>query len=152
VANVWNGSKESEVYVQFDDRDPLMMTRVQAGAGENIIEGVEALDPFALARQLQVARYAFRSLSGEPRAQGFELFNGSTFGPGDPQPLTELFLTDQSNHVWKVALPFDLEEGMHIAKVVTQDHNGNRFEERLVFEVLDADERPPKSFRSELFE
>lgn len=150
VANVWNGSKESKVSVQFDRGVPVHMTRVQAGEGENIIDGIEGLDPFALTRQLQVARYAFRSTSGEGRAQGFELFNGAKYGPGDPQPLTEFFLADQSQHVWKVGLPNDLEEGVHTARVITEDLHGNHFEETLTFEV--RGERPPKYFQSELFE
>jgi hypothetical protein len=110
---------------------------------------VDIPDPFALERQLQVARYAFQSESGNERAQGFELFQASQFGPADPQPLSESFLARQSSHLWKVKLPY-LEEGVHVAKVSTHDIHGNRFEEVVTFEVME--ERPPPFFRTELFE
>ena len=85
-ANLWNGSRDSEVYAIFDDRDPIEMERTQPGEGENILE---TLDPFALKRQMQIARHAFVSDSGEPRANGFELFQGSTrCGTGSPTACT----------------------------------------------------------------
>lgn len=153
VANIWNGSKASTVYVQFDGGAPVVMSRVQAGAGENIIQGVAALDPYALSRQMAVARYAYRSTSGVARNQGFELFQGSNFGsPADPQPLSEFFLTDQSQHVWKIDLPANLQPGVHTAKVATIDKDGQSFVEVLTFEVLDATERPPARWQDELFE
>ncbi|MGH8501545.1 MAG: calcineurin-like phosphoesterase C-terminal domain-containing protein [Gammaproteobacteria bacterium] len=146
VANVWNGSRDSEVTLQIDGHAPLAMTRTQPGTGEGILE---TLDPFSLMRQLMVARYAFVSGSGDPRAQGFERFRASQFGPADPRPVSAGDLTDQSNHVWTAPLPADLEQGVHVARVVTKDVHGQQFEELLVFEVVD--ERPPAFFRTELF-
>lgn len=152
-ANLWNGSKDSVVYAIFDDRDPVAMERTQAGSGENI---QETLDPFALKRQMQIARHAFASDSGEPRANGFELFQGSIrcgtadSGACSPRPDGSFFWTDQSNHIWQVKLPSDLEVGPHSVKVVTEDLHGNRFEDNLAFEVREA--RPPKYFQSEFFE
>ncbi|NJN45625.1 MAG: phosphohydrolase [Candidatus Competibacteraceae bacterium] len=151
--NVWNGSRDSVVYAYFDDREPIKMERTQAGEGENILE---TLDPYALKRQMQIARHAYASDSGEPRANGFELFQGSincgTADPGacTPRPGGSFFWTDQSNHIWQVKLPSDLEEGPHNVKVVTEDLHGNVFEESLNFEVREA--RPPKYFQLELFE
>jgi hypothetical protein len=145
VANVWNGSRDSAVYVEFDgDGNMHQLERVQSGTGEGF---VEFLDPFALERQLYVLRYAIRSTSGDPRAQGFELFRGSRF-VADPQP-TSTGLTTRSNHTWRVLLP-DLGNGSHSAKVSTVDVHGQVFEEVLAFEI--ADERPPAFFRSEVFE
>lgn len=145
VANVWNGSRDSTVYVEFDgDGEMRQLERVQAGKGEGF---VEFLDPFALERQLSVLRYAVRSTSGDPRAQGFELFRGSRF-VADPSP-TSTGLTTHSNHTWRVLLPA-LGNGSHTAKVSTVDVHGQVFEEVLAFEV--ADERPPAFFRSEVFE
>lgn len=152
-ANVWNGSKDSEVYAKFDDRDPIPMERTQLGEGENILE---TLDPFALKRQMQIARHAFASDSGQPRANGFELFRGDQRCAGEggapctPRPDGNFFWTDQSYHIWQVALPHDLEAGIHVAKVTTRDIHGNRYEETVAFEV--REERPPKFFQSELFE
>jgi len=145
VANVWNGSKDSTVYVEFDgDGDMHQLERVQAGNGEGY---VDFLDPFALERQMYVLRYAIRSDSGDPRAQGFELFRGSRF-VADPQP-TSTGVTTRSNHTWRLPMP-DLDNGSHIAKVQTVDVHGQVFEEVLAFEI--ADERPPAFFRSEVFE
>ena len=152
-ANVWNGSRDSKVFAKFDDRRRIKMERTQAGKGENILE---TLDPFALKRQMQIARHAFTSESGEPRAMGFELFRGSVRcgGPDStdctPRPDGSFFWTDQSNHIWQVKLPSDLEEGPHTVTVMTKDIHGQRFEETLSFEV--REERPPQYFQSELFD
>ena len=153
VANIWNGSRDSIVYVQFDGGAPIVMNRVQAGTGENIIQGEEALDPYALSRQMMVARYAYRSTSGAERNQGFELFQGASFGsPSDPQPLSEFFLADQSQHVWKIKLPTGLTPGIHTAKVGTIDKDGKSFIEVITFEVLDAAARPEPRWATELFQ
>jgi hypothetical protein len=145
VANVWNGSRDSEVFVEFDrDGEVLPMERVQAGEGEGF---VEYLDPFALERQLYVLRYAIRSGSANARAQGFELFRGSHF-TADPQPTTT-GLTTRSNHTWRVPLP-DLSPGAHTARVRTVDAHGQVFQEVIAFEI--RAQRPPPYFRSEVFE
>jgi hypothetical protein len=148
VANVWNGSKDTQVTVQIDDSEPLTATRTQEGEGEGILEGLEYADPFAMTRQLQVARHAFRSTSGDPRAQGYERFRGSKFGVADPRPEDEG--TDQSAHLWRLPLPEDLEEGAHTATVRTTDPSGGEHIQTLAFEV--RAERPPEFFRTELFE
>jgi calcineurin-like phosphoesterase family protein len=145
VANVWNGSRDSEVTVEFDrDGEVMELERVQAGDGEGF---VEFLDPFALERQLYVLRYAIRSDSGNARAQGFELYRGSHF-TADPQPTTT-GLTTHSNHTWHIPLP-DLGPGAHTARVKTVDAHGQVFQEVIAFEI--RDERPPPFFRSEVFE
>jgi hypothetical protein len=145
VVNVWNGSRDSAVYVEFDRSGDLReLERVQPGAGESY---VEYLDPFALERQLYVLRYAIRSESGNARAQGFELFRGSHF-TSDPQPTTT-GLTTHSNHTWRIPMT-DLGTGAHTARVRTVDANGQVFHEVIAFEI--RDERPPAFFRSEVFE
>ena len=133
IANVWNGSRDSQVYVEIDHQAPVVAERTQAGEGEGFID---IPDPFALRLQLYSYRYAAVSTSGNERAQGFELFRGSKFGPADPQPLEESRLTTRSNHLWRVKLPSDLQEGAHVAKVVTVDVNGNTYTETLAFEVM----------------
>lgn len=145
VANVWNGSRDSQVSVEFDrDGDELVLERVQPGNGEGYIE---FLDPFALERQLYVMRYAVRSESGNARAQGFELYRGSRF-TADPQP-TSTGLTTNSNHTWYIPLP-NLGDGAHTARVRTVDAHGQVFQEVIAFEI--RNERPPAFWRSEVFE
>ena len=149
--NVWNGSKETQVTARFDLRKPITMTRTQAGEGENILE---TLDPFALKRQMQIARFGYTSDSGEPRANGFELFGGSQRcpageGPCTPRPDSSFFWTDQSQHIWQLALPSDLELGVHIVKVKNRDRFGREFEELVTFEIVE--ERPTKFFQNALF-
>ena len=145
VANVWNGSRDSKVWVLIDGKNPLPMERTQRGEGEG---QVEFIDPFAIERQAYVLRYAIRSESGDPRAQGFELYRGARFA-GDPQPLPENLLTRRSTHLWRVKLP-DLAPGAHTARVITVDVHGRMHDDLLAFEILD--ERPPPFFRSEVFE
>jgi hypothetical protein len=145
VVNVWNGSRDSAVFVEFDRSGNLQqLERLQPGNGEDF---VEYLDPFALERQLYVMRYAIRSESGNTRAQGFELFRGSQF-TADPQPTTT-GLTTHSNHTWRIPVT-DLGTGAHTARVRTVDAHGQVFHEVIAFEI--RDERPPAYFRSEVFE
>jgi hypothetical protein len=152
-ANVWNGSKESIVYAQIGNRDPMIMTRTQPGEGENILE---TLDPFALKRQMQVTRFALQSDSGNERAQGVELFRGSkeAHSPATPRPEGSFFWTVQSNHIWTVKLPEDLPVGAHIAKVSTVDIHGQHYEEYLAFEVAERrlDQETEAFFQSDFFE
>ena len=56
VANVWNGSRESDVFAQINDGPRLDMIRTQDGDGEDIRQGAEYADPFATQRQMHVAR------------------------------------------------------------------------------------------------
>lgn len=146
VANVWNGSVASKVYASFDGGAEVSMDNPQKAQGEGTLE---LLDPYALERQMYVLRYAIRSESGDPRAQGFELFDGAS-NVGDPRPLDEWMLTRRSTHLWQVAIPEGLKRGAHTARVRTVDVNGNEYVDLLTFEVLD--ERPAPNFRSEVFE
>jgi hypothetical protein len=147
VINVWNGSRDSEVWVTFDNRSPIKAYRTQDGTGEG---KVAIQDPFALKKQLYVFRYAQASESGNPRTQGFELFRGSHFGTADPQPLPAGRWTENSSHVWTVELPVDLADGAHNVTVTTKDVYGNIYTSNKPFEVLA--ERPEPFFRKELFE
>jgi hypothetical protein len=108
-----------------------------------------SLDPFALAKQMQVARYAFRSTSGDVNAQGFELFTGSKYGPANPRPLDSWLWTQASMHIWTAKLPAGLEPGSYVAKVTAVDEYGRSFTETLTFEV--GEERPNPYFDRERF-
>lgn len=147
MVNVWNGSTDSKVVVQIDDRAPEEALRTQDGVGE----GKEiTLDPFALKKQMYVFRYAAKSESGDERTQGFELFRGAHYGTADPQPLDGSRWTEASNHIWAVNVPADLENGVHTVAITTEDAYGQSFETLKTFEV--ADERPQPYFRREVFE
>jgi hypothetical protein len=146
VTNVWNGSKDSDVFVRFDNGALVPMVRTQQGDGE---AASEFLDPYALERQMYVLRFAVRSTSGNPRAQGFELYRGSR-NTSDPRPLEAGLLTTRSPHLWQARIPEGLGQGSHTARVVTVDQHGREFEDVIAFEVLP--ERPPAFFRSEVFE
>jgi hypothetical protein len=147
MANIWNGSKDSKVYLTLDRRPPVEMVRTQGGEGEDMLE---SLDPFALRMQLYSYRFAAKSESGNERTQGFELWTSAHYGPDNPQPLDEWMLTDQSQHMWQASLPADLKEGVHHAKVITIDLHGKKYMDSLTFEVVK--ERPPAFFRRELWE
>lgn len=149
MANVWNGTTGSEVSVQVDDREPVAATRTQEARGEGARSGAEFADPFATMRQLQVTRHGLESTSGNERAQGWEAFRGSSFGPGPAQPLPLWLWADQSSHLWRLPLPADLEQGPHTATVRATDADGRPYLETLRFEIVD--ERPPMFFRSEQF-
>ncbi|MET0342123.1 MAG: calcineurin-like phosphoesterase family protein [Polyangiales bacterium] len=146
VANVWNGSTDSKVSVRFDDGPEIALTQTQQASGEGI---VKALDPYALERQLAVLRYAIRSESGDPRAQGFEQFRGSQ-RVGPPQPMGRGDLADRSSHLWTVPVPQGLSDGAHKAKVTTVDAYGRVYSSVIAFEVMN--ERPAPFFRKEVFE
>ena len=99
---------------------------------------------------MYVFRYAAKSESGNERTQGFELFRGAHFGTADPQPLDSSRWTQSSNHIWAFDMPVDLALGIHVAKIVTVDAYGKRYEITKTFEV--AEERPAPFARTELFE
>ena len=147
MVNVWNGSRDSKVWVQIDDMPKILATRTQDGIGEG---KVESLDPFALKKQMYVFRYAAKSESGDERSQGFELWNGANFGTADPQPLDGWMLTEASNHIWAVDIPADLKEGVHTLKITTRDTYGKFYTSHKTFEVME--ERPAPYFRMEVFE
>lgn len=149
VANFWNGTSSAKVTVQIDDRKPVAATRTQQARGEGQRAGAEYGDPAALMRQLQVARYGLASTSGDERAQGWEVFRGTKFGPGPAQPESRWLWSDRSNHLWRLPLPADLAVGGHTATVRATDEDGREFVGRQLFEV--ADKRPPMQFRKEQF-
>ena len=73
TANVWAGTRVSKVNAYIKGYPKMEMTRTQPGIGENILE---TLDPYALKRQMMVARHAYATTK-DARANGFELFRGS---------------------------------------------------------------------------
>lgn len=146
--NVWNGSKESTVTVSYNGGDLVEAVRVQPGEGENILE---ALDVYALKRQMMVARHAYVSDS-DPRGNGFELFQGANFCGAQgtactPRPLSSFFWTDQSSHLWQAPVPTDLEIGTHKLEVTTTDRFGRSYTETMLFEV--REERPQTTYINE---
>jgi len=148
TANVWAGSAETSVTATLPDGRELAMTRTQEGAGEAPRIGAEHADPFAAERQLTVGRYAYQSRSGDPRAQGFELYQGATFGPAAPQP--QRAIADRNMHLWTARLPQDLPLGVHRITVTSTDRHGLSFTDTVLVEV--REERPQMRFRSELWE
>ncbi|MEQ8403477.1 MAG: calcineurin-like phosphoesterase family protein [Oceanicaulis sp.] len=148
TANVWAGSAETQVQAVLPGGRVLEMTRTQAGDGEAPGVGAHYADPFATERQLTVGRYAYESRSGNARAQGFELFQGASFGPGAPQP--QRAVADRNMHLWTARLPEDLPRGVHPITVTSTDRNGIRFEDTVIVEVRSA--RPPRFFREELWD
>ncbi len=147
TANVWAGSAETTVSATLAGGEVLAMTRTQDGAGEAPGIGAEYADPFAAERQLTVGRYAYRSRSGDPRAQGFELYQGASFGPAAPQP--QRAIADRNMHLWTARLPQDLPLGVHRILVTSTDRNGLSFSDTIIIEV--REERPQMRFRSELW-
>ena len=148
TANVWNGSAETTVAAQLPDGRTLTLERTQSGTGEAPLSGAEWTDPFAVERQLSVSRYALESRSGEARNQGFEVFQGRSFGPAAPQPA--LVVTDRNMHLWRARLPQDLGEGAHRLTITSTDRNGLSYQDALIVEV--RRERPAMRFRSELWD
>ncbi|MCR9128082.1 MAG: calcineurin-like phosphoesterase family protein [Alphaproteobacteria bacterium] len=148
TANVWAGSAETIVAATLPDGRQLAMTRTQEGAGEAPRIGSAYADPASVERQLTVGRYAYQSRSGDPRAQGFELYQGATFGPAMPQP--QRVVADRNMHLWTVQLPQDLPLGVHRITVSSTDRNGLTFTDAVIVEV--REERPQMRFRSELWE
>ena len=148
TANVWAGSAETQVSATLPDGTELEMTRTQDGAGEAPRIGPAYADPVSVARQMTVGRYAYESRSGDPRAQGFELYQGARFGPAAPQP--QRAVADRNMHLWTARLPEDLPPGVHRVTVTSTDRNGLTFTDALIVEV--REERPPMRFRRELWE
>ena len=142
IINVWNGSRDSKVWVKFDDHPPMLAERTQKGDGEGMLE---TLDPYALRRQLNVLRYALKSTELDEnevwngdlgdRSDGFELFQAAMFRGDTQQPVDSWMWADQSMHVWTVPVPTDLEDGIHRVKVRTRDVHGKRYRETMLFEV-----------------
>lgn len=135
TANFWPGERNSTVVAQINGGAALEMTRTQEGEGEDIRAGAEFADPFAVQRQMTIGRFAYRSESGEERAQGFEVWQGSSFGPGAPRAQNTWMVADSSTHLWRLELPADLTEGAHVLTVTATDQHGRSFEDRILFEV-----------------
>jgi len=142
TANVWAGSAETVVEAQLPGGQGLPLERTQQGAGESPRIGAEWADPFAAARQLSVARYAYESRSGNARAQGFELFQGRAYGPAPPQPQSAV--ADRNLHLWRAELPA-LPLGVHTITVTSTDRHGHSTTDTLTVEV--REERPPRYWR-----
>lgn len=147
TANVWAGSSETRVTVAIGGGPAMDMIRTQEAKGEQARIGAEWADPFAVQRQLSVARVAMQSRSGDLRAQGLELWQGRRFGPAAPQP--QGAVADRSVHLWRYRLPPGLPEGAHVATVRVVDRHGRAFEDRVVFEM--RNERPPARWRSDVW-
>ncbi|QVQ52334.1 calcineurin-like phosphoesterase C-terminal domain-containing protein [Spiractinospora alimapuensis] len=150
TANVWNGSRDSDVSVRIDDGEPLPLSRTQDGEGEEVRYGVDHSDPYAVVRQMQTARYALVSESGEERAQGWQQTRGNQRGPGAPQSVAESYIAEKSSHLWRVAMPEDLPIGSHVAEVSSVDRYGRTSTDSIAFEV--AEERPTPFWRTEPWE
>lgn len=148
TANVWAGSSETAVEARLSDGRELRLERTQAGDGERARVGAEWADPFAASRQLSVARHAFESRSEDPRAQGFELFKGASYGPAAPQPQSAV--ADRNMHLWRARLPEDLAAGVYRARVTSTDRHDRTHTDVIVFEVRER--RPPRDFRHEVWE
>ena len=147
TANVWYGSAETVVEAHLSNGDSMILERTQKGQGESVKIGAEWADPFAVARQYSVARYAYQSSLGEERAQGIELFRGSRFGPAAPQPQSSI--ANRNVHLWRVILPV-LPVGVHTVEVVSTDRHGLQFADKITIEV--REERPPRYWRDELWD
>jgi predicted phosphodiesterase len=116
VANVWNSTRDSVVMCRYDDGPALAA-----------VQDREIGDPYVLRLQAYSTRYA----------EGFELFNGATYGPAPPQPLDPWMHVRISTHTWRCAIPSDLSPGPHTVTVLTTDRHGNAFEETNAFEVTE---------------
>ena len=135
TANFWPGERNSRVVAQIGDGPAMEMERTQEGSGEDIRAGAEWADPFAIQRQMTIGRHAFRSGSGDARAQGFEIWQGSTFGPVPPQGQQSWMVADSSTHLWRMQLPADLPKGVHVITVTATDQHEREFTDRILFEV-----------------
>lgn len=147
TANVWYGSSETVVQALLPNGDLISLERTQQGEGEQSLNGAEWADPFAIARQYSVARYAYQSSLGDERAQGHELFRGRTLGPAAPQPQSSI--ANRNMHLWRIELP-ELPIGAHIIEVMSTDRNGLRYIDKITIEV--RKERPARYWKHELWE
>lgn len=144
TANVWAGSAETTVEAKLPGGEMLTLERTQQGTGEAPRTGAMWTDPFATARQLSVARFAYESRSGEERAQGFELFGGRSYGPSAPRPQNHI--ATRNMHLFRAQLP-ELPEGVHVLRITSTDRHGRPFTDTLTIEV--RPERPPRYWREE---
>lgn len=143
TANVWMGSRATQVQARIGHGDWFPLTRTQHGEGEAPLTGAMYADPFSVKRQASDARRSVISRSGNPRTQGYETFRGRTNdGPARPQGRS---LSDRNVHLWTAKLPADLPLGVQTIQVQSTDRNGLQFVDRMVIEVMV--ERPPRFWR-----
>jgi len=145
TANVWLGSTETRVRARINGGEWVALERTQQARGEAPRRGAEYADPFSGRRVMSVARQALVSDSGNPRAQGYEAFKGSTFR-GPPGPMGRR-APDHNLHLWRWRLPSNLPSGAHRVEVVSLDRHGRETVDHLVFEV--RDQRPAPYFNRE---
>lgn len=148
TADVWMGDSTTKVTVALDGGAPAPMTRTQAMRGEGVRTGSAYSDPFALQRQLTMARTAIQSRSGDPEAQGYVQGRQQRLPPMPPQPRGSR--ADHSPHIWRYDLPKDLTEGMHTAVVSVTRDQGEASRDTLVFEIRPT--RPKPTFDFEYWE
>ena len=143
TANVWLGDSGTEVTVSIDGGPPQMMHRTQDARGEASRSGPEYADPFALQRQLTVARTAIQSQSGAALNQGYIQGRQDRFPPAPPRPQGSA--ADHSSHLWRFRIPEGMAVGAHTATVSVTRLQGTAVQETLIFEI--REERPQPTFR-----
>ncbi len=148
TANIWAGDSATTASVSINGGAPMAMTRTQQAQGEEPRIGAEWADPFAVQRQLSVARYALESTSGVEGNQGWQAFQGRQFGPASPQP--QRSVADRNIHLWRLAMPEGLPEGAHVATVTVTDRHGREFVDRIAFEVRGV--TPPARWRATVWD
>lgn len=144
TADVWMGDSTTQVMVAIDGAAPVPMVRTQDMKGEGVRSGSSWSDPFALQRQLTMARAAIESRSGDPEAQGYVQGRQKRLPPMPPQPRGSR--ADHSPHIWRHDLPKDLAEGMHTAIVTVTRDQGAPSRDTLVFEVRPTRPKPTFDF------
>lgn len=147
TANVWMGDTTTDVRVSIDGGDAMPMRRTQEAKGEAAKVGPAWSDPFALQRQLTVARSAIESRSGDEAAQGYAQGRNRRIPPAPPQPRGSR--ADRNMHLWRYDLPTDLTTGVHVAEVTVRRTDGTPSTDRIVFEVRDS--RPPRLWREDVW-
>lgn len=136
TADIWMGDSTTKVMVSIDGATPTPMIRTQDLKGEGIRSGAAYSDPFALQRQLTMARTAIQSRSGDAEAQGYVQGRQKRLPPMPPQPRGSR--ADHSPHIWRYDLPAGLAEGLHTALVTVTRDQGEPVRDTLVFEVRSA--------------
>lgn len=144
TADVWMGDSTTKVMVAIDGAAPEPMTRTQEMKGETVRAGAAWSDPFALQRQLTMARAAIQSRSGDPETQGYVQGRQKRLPPMPPQPRGSR--ADHSPHIWRYDLPKDMAEGMHTAVVTVTRDQGAPSRDTLVFEVRPTRPKPTFDF------
>ncbi|MEW6389663.1 MAG: calcineurin-like phosphoesterase family protein [Pseudomonadota bacterium] len=144
TADVWMGDSTTRVMVAIDGGAAAPMTRTQELRGEGVRSGSAYSDPFALQRQLTMARTAIQSRSGDPEAQGYVQGRQKRLPPMPPQPRGSR--ADHSPHIWRYDLPQGLAEGTHTAIVTVTRDQGEASRDTLVFEVRATRPKPTFDF------